>query len=129
MTRLKQPSKPEPGWETKDTPELVKFDKPGVILAGELLSCTTIEIERKPVTQYLITIDGKKIFKFLGTFDLVQKLGRADVGSLVRIEYLGEDEKVSRNGNAMKVFDVHTKKREQGPPERDSRPFTDGDNF
>lgn len=127
MTELMQAKKPEAGWETKNAPDLVKFDKPGVSIAGRLLSCSMIEIEKKHVIQYLITADGKKVFKFLGTFDLAQKLGKSDVGSLVRIEYLGEDKNVSRNGNSMKVFDVQTKRDGGMPAQTASNTITDED--
>lgn len=88
---------------------MIKFDKPGMIIAGNLVGYKLVEIEQKQVVEYLISLDGKKIFKFLGVYDLVQKLTRSDVGHLVRIEYLGETKLAGNTGNAMKVFSVHVK--------------------
>jgi hypothetical protein len=110
LTQLRKPTAPPAGFVERDAPEMVKFDKPGMIVAGVLVGYKMVEIERKQTVEYLISMDGKKIFKFLGVFDLVQKLTRADVGNLVRIEYLGEtvvgDDK---SKNPMKVFSVHVK--------------------
>jgi hypothetical protein len=63
--------------------------------------------------------------KLLGTYDLVAKLTRRHVGCAVRIKYRGEDPTVSKNGNAMKIFDVQIK----GTPSSsgDGSPITDED--
>jgi hypothetical protein len=123
LTDLLKPPPAETGFATRETPELIKFDTPGKRIAGKLLSCTRIQIEGKTVLEYLLTADGKKNFKFLGVYDLVQKIGPRDAGSLVAITYLGEDEKVGRGNNKMKVFDVQVKPAPQDP----HGPITDED--
>lgn len=110
MTLIKPP-KLEDGFREKLAPELIKFEKPGQSIAGKLLGCTPVLMDGKPVFSYVVTLDGKKVFKFLGTYDLVQKLGAGDVGSLVIVTYLGDDNSVGVDkGNAMKVFQVQVKR-------------------
>lgn len=120
LTELLKPPPVEAGFSTRETPELIKFDKPGKRIAGKLLAVSRIQIEGKTVLEYLITADGKTRFKFLGVYDLVQKLGARDAGGFVAITYLGEDENVGRGSNKMKVFDVQVKPAPQdpnGPPQ------------
>lgn len=123
---LQQPLSPEPGWTEVHSPELVQWDKPGETIAGVLLSVGEIAIKGKRVTQYTLQF-GDKRFKFLGTFDLLQKLTRQHTGCKVRIKYLGEDENIrgGANNTPMKVFSVQI----QGTPSNgaNSGPITDDD--
>lgn len=126
MTPLRRPPEVEKGWTPSNAPDLWKWEKPGQILTGLLLSITPAVIENKPVRQMLFQISAEHQVKCLQTYDLMQKIGRQHVGSEMRITYLGEDETVKRGDNAMKVFDVQYKRPEGAPP-RDTGPITDED--
>jgi hypothetical protein len=119
--------KVEDGFTRLNAPELYKFEKRGDVLSGVLSAITQIEIEsedrpgqKQRVTQFLISEHGR-IFKLLGTYDLCQKLTRRYVGCMVRITFLGEDHKIKRGDNYMKVFDVQVKGSPSDPSE--PRPF------
>ena len=105
---LESQQPPEEGWIRLESPELVEFEKPGATVFGRLISVTEVEVRGKKVPQYVLTVEQKR-FKFLGTYDLVQKLNASHRGMLVRVKFLGTDPSISRNGNAMKVFDVMVK--------------------
>lgn len=122
---LQPPMEKDQGWKVLTAPELQKWDKIGTTISGKLLSIDKIEINGKMVPQYLIAPTGESRLKFLGPYDLMQKLTRAHVGMLTRIKYLGEDETVKKNGNAMKVFDVHV--RVDPDEQRHGGPITDED--
>ena len=105
---LAAPLAPETGWQTLSAPEIFKFEKVGDTVAGKLISLNIVRVKEKSVPEYMLELGPKKM-KLLGTYDLVQKLTRAHIGCAVRIKYLGENKEVSRNGNAMRVFDVQIK--------------------
>src|SRR6267142_3583936 len=107
-TSLVDPLAKEEGWQTLEAPEMVKFEKPGDVIVGKLIAVTVVQVNNKNVAEYMLAL-GTKRLKLLGTYDLLQKLTRAHVGCAVRIKYRGENLDVSRNGNAMKVFDVQIK--------------------
>lgn len=125
--------KVEAGWTRLEAPELFKFERRGDLVFGTLLNITRIQIESQDhkgqmqdVTQYLIARRDQAPVKILGTFDLNQKLGsRRYVGCLVQITFMGEDQKIKRGNNAMKVFDVQIKGTpNEGAP---TGPITDDD--
>lgn len=116
----------EQGFTERKAPELVTFDKPGSRIAGRLLAVSQITIENKPVTQFILS-NEKDVFKVLGTYDLTQKINRRDVGALVIIEYLGEDERIKSKGHAMRVFHVQVKRDDQSKTFADGSPITDED--
>jgi hypothetical protein len=116
----------EKGWTQSLAPELWTWDKDHTILTGRLLSIAPINLKDKTVVQMLFQIDTTHQVKCLQTYDLMQKVNRSHIGSMMRITYLGEDETVKRGDNAMKVFDVQFK-RPEGMPARDSGPITDED--
>lgn len=116
---------PEQGWETLKSPEIVKFEKLGDTISGVLLAVTTVQVKGKGVVEYMLG-RGSDRLKLLGTYDLVQKLNRTHVGYPVRIKYRGEDPSISRNGNAMKIFDVQVKKQRDASF-ADGSPITDED--
>jgi len=107
---LAPPMETETGWRKLQSPELIQWDKPGTIFAGVLSQVSTIEVQGKHVPEYTLTL-GEQRFRFLGTYDIVQKLTAAHRGCQVKIKYLGEDDEV-RGGpkkTAMKRFDIHIK--------------------
>ena len=79
------PPELEKGWAEVEAPKQIQFDRPGLEVAGRLLAVSWIRLDNKQVRSYVMTIDGKAKFKFLGTYDLVQKLGPEHVGAVVRI--------------------------------------------
>lgn len=129
------PPKAEQGWTRLEAPELFKFEKRGDEVTGKLLNISKIEIESQDrpgemqsVTQYLIARYDDSPVKLLGTYDLNQKLGsRRYVGCLVRIVFLGEDQKIKRGNNYMKVFAVDIKGTPNEPTNGNSGPITDDD--
>ena len=107
---LAKPPEAESGWTELHAPDLIKWDQQGESIAGVLTSITSIDVKGKRVPKYLLTL-GEKQFKFLGTFDICQKLTRAHIGCQVRIKYLGEDENIKGgpNNQPMKVFSIQIK--------------------
>jgi hypothetical protein len=100
------------GYITADAPKLFKFDKPGDGFQGKFLSSSVIELtdketgEMKDVTEYVFEEKDGTILKVLPSYDLLQKLPPTRRGANVIVTYIGTDESVGRNGNAMKVYDV-----------------------
>lgn len=123
---LAPPPREENGYTTLQAPDMMKFERPGQSLAGRLQLVGPIQLKGKNVIQYTIAHDDGRKTKLLGTYDLVQKLGREHIGCLVRITYRGEDPEIRRGENAMKVFDVQVK-RDASAPDRESAPITDED--
>jgi len=107
---LAPPMETETGWRKLQSPELIQWDKPGTIFAGVLSQVRTVEIHGKRVPEYTLTL-GEQRFRFLGTYDIVQKLTPMYRGCQIKIKYLGEDEEGRDAGdkNAMKRFDIHIK--------------------
>jgi hypothetical protein len=119
---LAPPLSPDEGWQTVNAPEMYSFEKAGDTIAGKLVSVMPVTVKGKTVTEYMLALGPKRI-RLLATYDLLQKLTRSHIGCAVRIKYRGEDKSVSRNGNALKVFDVQVK----GTPQPDNGPITDED--
>jgi hypothetical protein len=119
----KEPLKLEQGWKRIDAPTLVRFDEVGMILAGKLVAVQEVEVRGKMVVQYILHDAAGKVSKFLGTADLESKLGPQHRFCDVRIKYLGVDPTISKNDNAMKIFDVLVKE----PPKRTEADITDDD--
>jgi hypothetical protein len=131
-----EPPALEKGWQRAEAPELFKFEKRGDQIIGVLNSISRIEIEsqdnpgeKQSVTQYLVTPEDGKPVKFLATYDLLQKISRRMVGCKVRVTLLGEDERIRRGNNRMKVFDVQYKGTLRAPDDAhaNSGPITDED--
>lgn len=106
--KLQAPQPREDGWFTIEPPVLEEFKEPGTTVVGKLISIAEIEIKGRHVVQYTLGLDDKRV-KFLGTYDLVQKLNNSHRGMSVRVKYLGTDPSVSKNGNEMKIFDVQVR--------------------
>lgn len=122
----------EKGWTRSEAPELFKFERHGDEITGVLTAITKIEIEsqdqrgrKTTVTQYLFTRQDQTLVKCLATYDLTQKISARMIGCMVRVTYLGEDEKIRRGNNAMKVFDVQYRGTLRDPGE--PVPIGDGD--
>jgi hypothetical protein len=85
-------------------PAFIQF-KAGQTVSGVMVACEKTMIQGKPATKFVLDNEGIRV-AFLGTYQINQKLGRSDLGHFVRIKYVGEDTKVGREGNQMRVFDV-----------------------
>lgn len=101
--------KAEEQWEEREAPQQLKFEQKGDTFVGILRAVQTILVQGKEVIKYLFE-DGGKQFECLATFDLARKIMSADRGRIVRIELIGFDESMGRDGNAMRVFSVKFKK-------------------
>jgi hypothetical protein len=110
MPITEKPPALDEGWKESNAPELIKWEKPGENVAGVLIAITAITLSGKRVPQYQLVL-GEKQFKFLGTFDLTQKLTRAHIGCQVRVKYLGTDDNIKGgpSNTPMKVFSVQFK--------------------
>jgi hypothetical protein len=87
-------------------PSLVKFAE-GERIVGVLLRIERIEVDKKPVTRYIVeNLDGGELVQFLGTYQINAKLRTNDVGHVIDVRYEGEDLNVVRNGNSMRRFKV-----------------------
>ena len=118
----------EENWKESLAPELIKWEKPGENVAGVLIAISSIMLSGKRVPQYLLVL-GDKQFKFLGTFDLTQKLTRAHLGCQVRVTYLGTDDNIKGGptNQPMKVFSVQFKGTPSTEPNAHGVVVTDDD--
>lgn len=121
----------EDGFRRLESPELYKFEKRGDQIIGVLSSVSTVEIEsddragkKQRVTQFLFMRPDAPPVKILGTYDLCQKITRGEIGCVLQVTFLGEDQKIKRGNNYMKVFDVQAKGT---PTPRGDGPITDDD--
>jgi hypothetical protein len=109
--------------------ELYKFTNNGEQIEGVLVAINKVEIEdadtkkMRPVIEYVLQMENKKV-KFLGTWDLNDKLGRGDLGRFIVVTYLGEDKNVVKNGNHMKRYKVEV---DEQTKKRDDLTITDAD--
>jgi hypothetical protein len=87
-------------------PALVRFAE-GERLSGVLLLIERIEIEKKPVTRYIVEdLETGERSQFLGTYQINAKLRTTDVGHVIDVRYEGEDTSIGRDGNSMRRFKV-----------------------
>ena len=107
---LDRPPKLEDGWKESQSPELIKWEKKGENVCGVLARIDSVQVNGKRVPQFLLTL-GDRQFKFLGTFDLMQKINRSHIGCQLRITYLGDDENIrgGPSNTPMKIFSVQYK--------------------
>jgi hypothetical protein len=100
--------------EERREPAFVKFEKVGQVVSGVLLSVTTAMVGdpskpdavKRPAVRYTVDAGEGERVCFLGTFGVTQKLGKSDCGKFVIVKYQGEDRGVTKNGNALRLFDV-----------------------
>jgi hypothetical protein len=125
---LTAPLEDEKEWETVNGPELIKWDKPGEILSGILISIGTFEIEGKRVSQLLLQL-GTRSFRCTAPYDLRQKITDSFRGLPLRIKYLGQDENIrgGPNNEPMKVFSVQVKRTSHDEPNAHGVVVTDED--
>lgn len=109
--------------ERREAPKLFRFERKGDVLEGVMCGRERITVQGKPVMRYTFWIGEKEFVTVLGTADIITKLRKDDVGHLVRIEYYGDDASVTKNGNAMRVFNVDVSTH---PVEQMLKPANDG---
>jgi hypothetical protein len=110
---------------------LFSFDGVGDFLEGKLMNCDQVVIKDKKTGQpkkvWQFTVfdaQQKQGYKIIGTWDICAKLGRDDVGSNVRITFIGLDKTIVKNDTPMKVFEVLIEEKQR----RDANPeITDED--
>lgn len=80
--------------------EIFKFDAPGQVLRGRLISIDNTEINSKPAVRYTLNDEEEgKFYSFLGTIDLNTKIRPSDLGKVVHICYEGQDPRVRTERN------------------------------
>lgn len=105
-----------PADERKE-PDFVKFDKPGLLIAGRLLRIDPITVDegRSRASRYTVEegvvrgggfVPGGSTVAFLGVYAIDSALRTNDIGHFIAIRYEGEDQNVGRNGNNMKRFTI-----------------------
>jgi hypothetical protein len=120
--------KPDEGWREVAAPEIIKWEKPGERLAGVLIQIAKVNIDNRPVIQYTLAL-GERRFKFLGSFDLTQKITQGMIGCQMRTQYLGQDRSITGgpNNTPMKVFSVQVKGSVDNTKVTEQHPITDED--
>ena len=104
--------------ETRAEPVLVQFSA-GDVVEGRLESIDRVLIKGKPGVKYTVrngeleVASGTICFlggfsSFFGTYQLNAKLRVQDRGHWVIITCVGQDERIKRGGNCMKLFKVQT---------------------
>jgi hypothetical protein len=104
--------------ERRTEPVLVQFSA-GDVVEGRLESIERAVIKGKPGVKYTVRngeLDMTRgtvrfvggFSSFFGTYQLNAKLRIEDRGHWVIITCVGEDERIRRGGNCMKLFEVQT---------------------
>jgi hypothetical protein len=92
-------------------PEMFTFSAPGDCVAGVLLSIDKVTVKGKPVTQYLLRLEGsEKRVQLLATYDLGRKLQPEHKGLFVEITYVGDNREVRKGDNYLREFRVRVEK-------------------
>jgi hypothetical protein len=97
--------------QEREVPKQISWNAPGDVVAGVLIEVTTIEKDGKRIPRFVVhDPDEDRLYSFLGTYDISQKLMPGDRGKYIEVSYVGENPDVSKAGNAMKVFRVAVSK-------------------
>lgn len=100
--------------QERKEPEFIQFAE-GEYVEGVLVRIDKVEVgdpkkpdaPKKPTARFTLKdAETGALQAFLGTYDIVTKLSRADIGYMVRVRYEGPDKSVQRNGNPLKRFKV-----------------------
>lgn len=108
-------NQPQHNFVKREIPQLFKFEKPGDMLKGVLVKIERLQGDTKPYMQY--TIHDKKhnkLYRFNGGYQLDNMILMTDRGKFIMVTYTGEDNTVSKGGNAMKTFDVQVDEGQAG---------------
>lgn len=97
--------------EERKDPTFVQFGD-GETLTGVLVNIERIEVSKKQVSRFtLADVETSELSSFLGTYQLDSKIRRSDLGHVLEVRCEGKDPKVTKNGNAMKLFRVRVSNR------------------
>jgi hypothetical protein len=88
----------------RSEPHFVIFN-PGDVVEGTLVEIERIQVKGKPGLRYTLDDHGQ-LYRFLGTYQINEKLQMGDIGKWVRVRYEGENRSVERAGNRMRIFRV-----------------------
>lgn len=93
--------------------EFIKFEKEHDTLIGVLIEKGEQEMRNGTVGRYVVEGEDEKLRTFHGTTDLDDKLSLVNVGDLIRIEYLGNQN--TGSGQSMKTFKVQSRPQVSAP--------------
>jgi hypothetical protein len=95
----------------REGPVMFKFDSPGRVLRGRLISIEHTHINDKPAVRYTLHDEEEgKYYTFLGTVELITKIRQSDVGRVIQVQYEGQDSEGQNGKNPMKRFRVYAEK-------------------
>ena len=117
------------GLKERTEPQFVKFEV-GDVVEGVLTRIDTVEVgdKKQRATRYTVeNVNNRDLFSFLGSYQIDVKLRPNDVGHFIQVEYIGDDQQVKRNGNAMKMFKVLVSERPIGNKLADGTFITNDD--
>lgn len=123
----KEDSKPAFNMVERKDPRFVQFGD-GESVTGVLVNVERIKVNDKMASRYTVEeLESKELLSFLGTFQIDSKLRVADVGHLIDVRCEGTDPKVTKSGNAMKLFKVLVSDRTAPGWAHDGTLITDDD--
>jgi hypothetical protein len=102
-------------WTERKLPNIFKFESTGEVLEGLLVQIRKTQTQGKPTLEYVILQADGQTQKILGTWDINSKIFLHDVGCVVQITYVGENRKVKRGENFLRVFRVLVRPAIGGP--------------
>jgi hypothetical protein len=99
-------------------PTMFQFSEKDPHMSGALLGVSPVTVNEKEAVQYMVRGEGGKIYTFLGTYEIDQKIqlwtadhpGESPVGHWLEIRYEGEDPSVKTQGNRLRRFRVQVSK-------------------
>lgn len=120
--------KPKRDMYEVEGPQMFQFDKEGAGIEGVLLSIQNVTVKGKTTRQYTLRDDEGKVWTFLATYDIAQKLTEQHIGHFVFVRYEGEDNNVQTQGNKLRRFKVFVSRaREVTAPRGNDLHITDED--
>jgi hypothetical protein len=113
----------------REAPELFKFEGVGDFVKGVLMAMDIVTVREKRTVQFTIYDAGDgKTRKILGTYDLLQKINKDDVGRFVQIVYKGENKEIRKGDNFLRIFSVAFEdKKKTAATFEDGTQITDAD--
>lgn len=114
--------------EEREEPTFVEFKAEGEFVSGVLTAIERCTIKQKPGVRFVVWNEEEgKAYCFLATHQLLSKLRASDRGKYIEVTYIGKDQNVVRNGNAMSKFKVAVEKTVTGKPNAHGVVVTDED--
>jgi hypothetical protein len=110
-------------------PTFVKFTE-GEVVEGILVNVEQVEVgePRKKAMRYTVEdMDSHDLSSFLGCYQIDTKLRVTDIGHVIHVRFEGDDNSVTRNGRAMKKFQVSVSEKRVNPKLADGTFISDDD--